>query len=152
MLVIAYKLLHCQEFPWYCGSVTIYKFVFFIDHCVFSLGVISAGNAVSCRFCYSHSFCRFGMLKYKWQVRWKLSLLRIFRGIRELSMLLGFLHLVNFLRLQMMVSWLFTCCVWRWMGAILMLTLLGIFVCNIRGTKQSIVLVLVPDSEVLSLT
>ena len=33
-----------------------------------------------------------------------------------------------------------------------MLTLLGIFVYNIRGTKQLIVLVLVPDSEVLSLT
>lgn len=33
-----------------------------------------------------------------------------------------------------------------------MLTLLGIFVCNIRGIKQASVLVLVPDSEVLSLT
>jgi hypothetical protein len=33
-----------------------------------------------------------------------------------------------------------------------MLILLGIFVYNVGGTKQSVVLVLVPDSEVLSLT
>jgi hypothetical protein len=33
-----------------------------------------------------------------------------------------------------------------------MLTFFGIFVYNIRGIKQSVVVVLVPDSEVLSLT
>jgi hypothetical protein len=59
-----------------------------------------------------HSFDRFGMLRYKAQEQWKLSLLQTCRDTRKLSMLLGFLHLVNFLHLQMMVRWFIHCLLW----------------------------------------